>query len=100
MISGTEYVPSTVTSAVAMASSGLPRIWLRPWRTLPPWKTCRRSLGHRQCLGGHVRQDLVFDLDGADGVAGLLLGLGRDGGDVVAVIAEGLARGWRSRSPP
>ncbi len=87
-----------VTSALAMASSGLPLIALRPLRTLPGVEDLRRVLGHRLRLGDDVGQHLVLDLDGADGVAGLLFGLGRDGGDVVAVVAEGRRRPWRSRS--
>ena len=47
------------------------------------------AFGHRLRLGDGVRQDLVVDLDRPGGVAGLLLGLGGHGGDVVALVAEG-----------
>ena len=56
----------------------------RPFWTLPPLADLGALVGHRLLLGDDVRQDLVLDLDRAGGVAGLLLGLGGHGGDVVA----------------
>ena len=55
-----------------------------------------RSFGHRLLLGDDVGQHLVLDLDRADGVARLLLGLGGDCGDIVAVVAQ-VAPAWQSQ---
>ena len=59
-----------------------------------------RPFGHRLRLGDDVRQHLVLDLDGADRVAGLLLGLGGHRGDVVALVAEGRPGLGDGRRPP
>ena len=72
-----------------MASSGFPLVWARPFRTLPALEDLGRPFGHGLMLGDDMRQHLVLDLDGADRVARLLLGLGGHGGDVVALVAEG-----------
>ncbi len=48
--------------------------------------------GHRLPFGDDVGQYLVFDLDGPDRVAGLLLALGGDGRDEFTLVAKGRAR--------
>ena len=89
-----------VTSAAAMRFLGLALGLAAALLHVAALEDLGRPVGHRQRFGRDVGQDLVLDLDRADGVAGLLLGLGGDGGDVVAVIAERRSRPWRSRSPP
>ena len=92
VMTGRLYVPSITTSALRHRLVGL-ALGLRPaLADVAPLEDLGRPLGHGLGLGDDVGQDLVLDLDGADGVAGLLLGLGRHRGDVVALVAEGRPR--------
>ena len=56
---------------------------------VPTLEDLGRPFGHGLMLGDHMWQHLVLDLDGADRVARLLLGLGGHRGDVVALVAKG-----------